>query len=415
MAFWSRKDAATPNHAGTSTVGYSPGDPQGVTVETPNPITEFRSLPVVAPSPWSGWPAEWSTPSFNMNSRFNELVDVAWMCLDKNTSVLSTMPVYQTRGGEMIEPTTWMSNPDPTIYNSWHEFAKQLFWDFQLGEAFVLPMAVGADGWPSLFRVIPPWLVNVEMKGGTRSYNIGVMDVTGEILHIRYKSTTDGAHGVGPLESAGARMVTAGVLAKYVRDVAVTGGIPVQTLETEMDLTRDDAIDMRNQWVTSRAESPSTPPVMWNGIKLVDHQVMSPRDMTMLEVSQFNEARIAELLGVPGPLVGLPAASSLTYSNITSLFDFHDRATLHPIASSVMADLSYWSLPRGRCVELNRDEYTRPSFDQRAEAWVKLVGAGIVAVDEVRSAERLPARDIEPPTPEVSGVDAAVALTGGQS
>jgi phage portal protein BeeE len=264
-----------------------------------------------------------------------------------------------------------------------------------------------------VFRVVPPWLVNVEMRGGVRVYNIGSMDVTGEILHIRYKSTTDGARGVGPLASAGARMITAGVLAKYVRDVAVTGGITTQTLETEMDISREDAINMRNQWVVSRQQDPSAPPVLSAGYKLVDHQVMSPRDMTMLEVSQFNEARIAELLGVPAPLVGLPNADSLTYSNITSLFDFHDRSSIKPKATSVMSALSYWVLPRGQCVELNRDEYTREPFSVRAEAGVKLVGAGMLSADEWRAAERLPARDFTPPAPQVDGAEAAVALTGG--
>ena len=410
MAFWSNWFTSTPNHAGVG--GFNPGDPEGVTIETSNP-TEFRSLPVVMPSPWSGWPAEWSTPTWSNDPRFNELIDVAWMCLDLNASVLSTMPPFRTRNGRMIEPTSWMSNPDPTVYNSWHEFAKQLLWDYMLGEAFVIPMATGADGFPARFRVIPPWLVNAEMRGGIRVYNIGTMDVTGEILHIRYKSTTDSARGVGPLESAGARMITAGVLAKYVREVASTGGVPDYTLETEMDITREDAQDMQAQWLEGRLLAPGAPPVLWNGIKLVSHQAMSPKDMVMLEVSQFTEARIAYLLGVPGPLVGLPTGDSLTYSNITSLFDFHDRASLRPKATSVMSALSFWALPRGQAIELNRDEYTRPPFDQRADAWVKLVGAKIVDTDEVRAAERLPVRNDEPVPETVDSQDAAVALTGG--
>ncbi len=408
MALWSWLFGPTPNHAG----GASAGDPEGVTFE--GEIPEVRSFPVVVPSQWDGWPAEWSTPSFNMNSRFNELIDVAWMCLDLNASVLSTMPVYRTRGGRMVDPTTWMMNPDPTIYTSWHEFAKQLFWDYLLGEAFVLPMAIGADGSPLRFRVIPPWLVNVEVKGGTRAYNVGSLDVTGEILHVRYKSTSDGAHGVGPLESAGARMITAGVLAKYVREVASSGGVPLYTLETDMDINREDAEDMQNQWLESRLKNPAAPPVLYHQIKLQSHPQMSPKDMTMLEVASFTEARIAQLLGVPAALVGLPTGDPMTYSNITSLFDFHDRASLRPKATTVMSALSFWSLPRGQSVELNRDEYTRPAFDERADAWVKLVTAGIVEVDEVRAAERLPARD-EPAEPieAVGGEDAAVSLTGG--
>ena len=408
MAFWSRLFGDTPNHAGVvpnanGPSNWSPGDPDGVTVEG-DPV-EFRSLPVVQPSPWSGWPAEWSTPAFNMNSQFNTLIDVAWMCLDKNASVLATMPVYRTRGGQMIEPTSWMANPDPMVYSSWHEFAKQLFWDYQLGEAFVLPMATGADGFPLSFRVVPPWLVNAEIKGGRRVYNIGALDVTGEILHIRYRSSTDSARGVGPLESAGARMVTAGVLTKYVREVASTGGVPQYTLETDTKLSSDDAQKLLDQWMASRIQNLGAPPVLDNAVTLKTHMSMSPRDMTMFELAQFTEARIAELLGVPGPLVGLPTGDSLTYSNITSLFDFHDRASLRPKAADVMSALSWWALPRGQAVELNRDEYTRPSFNERADAWVKLVGAGIVSVKEVRAAERFEG--------EAPAAPATTALTGG--
>ena len=204
MSFWSRllggTSGITPNANPSSTVGapgWNPGDPHGLEY-VDSEQTHTRSLPILSPSPWSGWPAEWNVPSWDFGSRFNELVDVAWTCLDLNASVLSAMPVYRTRGGRVIPPATWMANPDPTIYTSWHEFAKQLFWDYQLGEAFVLPVARQFDGYPLTFRVVPPWMMHVEMKGGVRRYRLGGQsgpDVTDEVLHIRYKSTTDGAHG----------------------------------------------------------------------------------------------------------------------------------------------------------------------------------------------------------------------------
>jgi hypothetical protein len=56
---------------------------------------------------------------------------------------------------------------------------------------------------------------------------------------------------------------------------------------------------------------------------------------------------------------------------------------------------------RGTNAELNRDEYTRPSFNERAVAYVQLVGAGIMSKEEVRMAERL------------SGPAPAQAMTGG--
>lgn len=397
-------DNEPPPPPGTvSEPSWNPGDPNGVEFE-PSEV-EARSFGAVLPSPWSGWPAEWNVPSWDFGSKFNELVDIAWTCLDLNASVLSTMPLYRTRNGQVADALPWMSNPDTRLYASWNEFAKQLFWDYMTGEAFVLATDFYSDGTPSRFRVMPPWSVNVELQGGQRVYNIGAADVTNEILHIRYKSSTDCARGIGPLESAGGRMLTAGVLASYVRDLARTGGVPDYTLETDEELSTDDAQDLMHQWVASRVANAPSPPVLDRNVQLKTHMSMSPKDMAMLEVSQFTEARIAVLIGVPPFLVGLPAAGdSLTYSNVSSLFDFHDRASLRPKATSVMAALTNWVLPRGHALELNRDEYSRPAFNERVEAYERLVGMGVMSVDEVRQMERLTG---EAPTTAPS------ALTGG--
>ena len=129
-------NANPPSTPSTVGAGEADGDPHGVEI-VGDPV-ESRSLPSFYPSPWAGWPDTWSTPNWDMGSRFNELVDVAWTCLDKNASALSTMPVYRTREGRVIAPASWMVNPDPSIYSSWEEFAKQLFWDYQLGEVFLM-------------------------------------------------------------------------------------------------------------------------------------------------------------------------------------------------------------------------------------------------------------------------------------
>jgi len=409
-------EGTTPNANPPGTVGegYNPGDPEGFEIE-PSEI-EPRSLPAFYPSPWSGWPSEWSTPNWDGASRFNALVDVAWGCLDKNASVLSTLPVYRTRNGKVISPTSWMVNPDPLVYSSWHEFAKQLFWDFQLGEAFVMSMSRFSDDYPMRFRVIPPWAFHVEMQNGTRVYRLGGPagpDVSEDVLHIRYKSSTDNAHGVGPLEVAGGRMLTAGILAKYVKEFAETGGVPVRTIETEVSLTEEDAQDLLNQYMGSRVQNSSAPPVFDNGAKLVDHQSVSPKEAAMLELGQFTESRIAVLLGVPPFLVGLPSGGdSMTYSNVSTLFDFHDRQTLRSLATHVMGAISYWALPLGQRVEINRDEYSRPPFDARADAWKKLIEVGVVTPEAVALYERFQGE--APGLPAESETEPMDAITGGE-
>ena len=419
MGFWDFLTGV--NHAGDipnanppSSVGAGEGggDPHGVEVESSDVVA--RSLPAWHPSPWAGWPSEWSTPNWDMGSRFNELVDVAWRCLDINASVLSAMPVYRTSGGKIVDPPTWMVNPDPRIYSSWAEFAKQLFWDWQCaGEAFVMLVDSFSTDYPMHFRVVPPWAFHVEVVNGVRRYRLGDItgpDVTSEILHIRYKSTTDSGHGVGPLSAAGGRMLTAGILAKYVREVAQTGGVPVRTIETEKSLDDAEAQDLITQYLAGLAQTPTAPPVFDSGTKLVDHPFIPPREMAMHELSQFNESRIAVLLGVPPFLVGLPSGGdSMTYSNVSSLFDFHDRSYLRTAAIHVMGALSYWALPRGQAAELNRDEYSRPSFDSRAGAWEKFVNMGAATAEQVARYERFQGES------EDSEDEAAMtALTGGE-
>jgi HK97 family phage portal protein len=414
VTFWSwllhgSSAGETPNANPPSSVGppgYEPGDPNGVEFE-PAPGGVNTRFAHILPSPWSGWPAEWATPAFNQAA--GPLVDTAWACLDLNASILSAMPVYRTRSGKVIDPATWMTNPDPTIYESWAEFAKQLFWDFQMGEAFVLPMAATADDRPHNFRVIPPWLVNVEMEKGRRVYNIGALDVTGDILHIRYKSTTDSARGIGPLEAGGPRAVAAGLLVKLVGSIAEQGGLPPYFLTTEQRLTRDQARDQLDEYVDSRIRNSGRPALLSFGVK-PSTLTTSVKDMTLLELGQWTESRIAVLLGVPPFLVGLPSGGdSMTYSNVTSLFEFHHRSSLNPKAVHVMSALSGWALPRGQQAELNRDEYTRPPLAERAEAYSKLAAIpGVLSAPEIRTMERLRG--------EVGEDDeqiAAQALTGG--
>ncbi len=393
--------------AGTPPVpeDYHPGDPEGVVFEGED--TYSRALPQPVPSAWSGWPGSWAPPNWDTNSSMNKLVDAAWTCIDLNSSVMASMPIYRLRNGAIMEPLTWMSNPDPLIYTSWQEFAKQLYWDYQLaGEAFVLPMARGSDGYPMTFRVIPPWLVNIEMRRGTRTYQVGSEDVTGEILHIRYQSNTVDAHGHGPLETGGARMTSVGLLQRYADNLAQTGGVPLYWLGIERKLSKSEAQDLLDQWVESRTVHAGHPAILSGNASLNQAQSMNAHDMALLELSQFNESRIAILLGVPPFLVGLPGAGGLTYSNVTSLFDFHDRSSLRPKANMVMSALSGWALPHTQILEVNRDDYTRPDFNDRCAGYKTLVEIGVLTKDEVRVMERFYGQ---------TTTSAAVALTGGDS
>jgi HK97 family phage portal protein len=388
---WLNNTPTTPNDNGPEDL--NPGDPDGL--EFTGDKVEARALPLPFVSPWDGWPTGWQTPDWKVNTGINRLADIAWACLDMSSNIVSAMPVYRLKNGRIIEPKTWMSNPDPTIYNCWGEFFKQLFWDFQLGEAFVMPWgSMGSDNYPVAFRVIPPWLMTVEMERGQRIYHIGAEDVTDRILHIRYSSNTTHPRGVGPLEIAGARMTTIALLQKYTTTLAQTGGVPLYWMELQRRITETEGRDLMDRWIESRIKNAGQPALVSGGATLNQARTMDAKEMALLELSQFSESRIAVLLGIPPFLVGLAGASgSLTYSNISDLFDFHDRSSLRPKSKMVMDSISGKFLPLGQSVELNRDDYTRLPLDKRAAIYkelgpVETGGIGALTIDEIRIMER---------------------------
>ena len=368
------------------------------------PVEERAGATVMQPADWPGWPDGWET-QWDGPSGFGALVDTAWTCLDLNASVLASLPIYHVQRDRIVAPTPWMIDPDPEVYSDWSEFANELFWDFQMGEAFLF--AADFDrGYPSRMRVIPPWLVTPEWEdgqvGSRRTYRIGALDVTDQILHLRYRSRFDRLRGIGPLEAGGARMVAARVLSRYVTEIAETGGRPIYWLEVEKKLTKPEADDLLEQWVESRARNLGKPAVMSGGATLGNMPIPSAKDMALVELAQFTDSRIAVMLGVPPFLAGLPSGGdSMTYSNVSSLFDFHDRSSLRPKARRVLSALSNWALPGSSRVEMNRDEYTRPAPLERAQYYTQLHSIQAISPEEVRTMERL------------HGDVAPSALTGG--
>jgi HK97 family phage portal protein len=365
----------------------TPGDPNGVEFIDEGPTGRPFGAGPPRPVAWSGWPAEWATP--NWFGRTQALTDTAWACLDLNASIFSSMPPYLVGAAPSLS-ADWIINPDPDQYGSWNEFAKQLLWDYQsAGEVFVLITGRYSTDWPARFHVVPPWNVNVEMDGPYRRYLLGSADVTDDIIHIRYQSRVGDAHGHGALEVGGPRLVAAAALARYASQFAASGGIPNAVLIHPDDLTAQQAYELQSQWVQARMSTLGLPAVLSGGIDFKTLQ-FNPSDMAMVELSAWNESRIANLLRVPPFLVGLPSGGdSMTYSNVTALFDYHWRAGLKPMADHLMADLSGRLLPRGTAVEVNRDSYVQPGPYERAQTWEILTRIGVLDAVQVAEIERI--------------------------
>lgn len=369
-----------------------PGDPNGVQLVGEDPPAWLP--PRIVPSAWSGWPGDWLTPYWGGN--FQQLVDIAWICVDINSGSLAGMPPYLVNAAPSLS-ADWLNNPDPDLYTSWDEFLKQAAWDYQLGEVFILSTARYATGYPARFHVVPTWYVNVEMgAGGVREYSIGDMDVTQDMLHIRYRSTTGYAHGEGPLDALSGRVAAAVALASYAATLATSGGIPSSTLSHPEELTAAQAQQLQQQWVAARMSTLGEPAVLSGGVTWQATQ-MNPKDMALMELLQNQEQRIAAAFQVPAFLLNMPSGGdSMTYKTVQDIYEFHWRVGLRPKANAIMSALSNWLLPRGTSVELNRDAYVAADPHTRAMTYQLLnsivdpvTGQPVMSVAEIRAAERL--------------------------
>lgn len=345
---------------------------------------------------WAGWPSEWAVPWDNASLGGLVSTDIVWACVDKNATAVASMPTTAVDGSgvPLGQQPSWLLNPQPEAYATWAEFCRQIWFCYQLtGEVFIGATSRFQDsGYPRTFAMLAPWLVTPEIDGGQRKVFIGGEDVTADVLHIRYASWPGDARGHGPLETARDRLLAVKVLMRYGADLAANGGIPWAVLRHKFKLGAGQAEALKAQWIAAARSRMGAPAVLDQDTDLQQLQT-TPKDMALSEMQQFAEARIAVLLGVPPFLVGLPSgADSLTYANVSTIYDSHWRQTLRPHSKYLMEALSAWALPGRTSVTLDADEYIRPAPLDRANVYKILVELGVMTADEVRVAERLPAR-----------------------
>lgn len=409
---------ADPSNGPANTVG--PDSPPTTYAAGAEPvIVDGDALEAALPQPgglrpatWSGLPSQWEPAWSNVGgvgaSALNNRVSTVWSCTDLNARALSSMPLTITEKGRPIDPDTyeWTENPDTRLYASWGEFLTQAV-------ASLLTQAdlyVHATEWnpdtllPERFMVLDPARVACQFdERGLRTYSIEGQPVyQGDLMHVRYMTIAGWPTGISPLQGAAGNLRSAGALEQYGAQIAETGGIPWGVLTSEQRITTRQARLAQAEWVESARGRRGAPAVMGSGLKL-DTLTLSPRDMALLDLRIFDEQRIAAAFGVPPYLIGLEQPQGLTYANATSLFDFHWRGMLRPLARKITEALSAWALPRGRKLHLNAGDYVQPPLAERTNSYKAMNEAGVLLDDEWRALEALP------PLPPAADVNAAAA------
>ena len=358
--------------------------------------------------PWQGWPDGWATPPYGDEwsgygygrDPATHRVSTAITCVDLNSRQLASFPTYGVKGSTPFTLPAWSTNPEPELYGSWSEFMHAVVNCLELrGEAFCYATgrySSSTGGYPARFVVLNPDAVAVEWIDGRREYLVDEYPVDrADICHLKYQSWPGRLHGISPLEWSARSLATSSSLEQYASRLATRGGIPWAVLKSDKNISGKQATDAQSTWVAAAARRDGAPAVIGNAFTL-EALSLSPRDMALLELREFDERRICAAFGVPSYLVNVEQSSSMTYANSTDLRVFHWQATLRPLTQMIAEVWSAWLLPAGSRMEFNPDRYIQPPPSERAQTAATLfnivdpaTGQRAITIDEIRAAERL--------------------------
>ena len=221
------------------------------------------------PQAWAGWPAEWQTPNWYGRVAASDRHRLGLPRLEQRHSRRRCRPYLV--GASPTLPADWMNNPDPDLYTSWDEFAKQLFWDFQMGEAFVLATAYYSQ------RVSGPVPCRRPVDGQRRARRRRAPPLHDRQRRRHRRSSCTSAIRAPPTTpavTARSRPAPAGwsppnALARYASQLAASGGIPHSVLKHPGNLNADQAYELQAAWVAARMSKHGAAgrPVGWDRVR----------------------------------------------------------------------------------------------------------------------------------------------------
>lgn len=165
--------------------------------------------------------------------------------------------------------------------------------------------------------------------------------------------------------------------------VIMSSGQPVGVLSVDADMVPDELRDAKQAFLAGvRSDGIAAlvkakfDPVSWNA-----------QDLALVPAREFNLRTAALIGGIPGHMLGVPAASRV-YSNVES--EWRSFVTL-TVSRYVRAIEDAWSktFPRHTNIRYPVDELFRPEAETRWRTYTLMAGLGATSVDEIRQAEQM--------------------------
>ena len=260
------------------------------------------------------------------------------------------------------------------------------------GNAFIL-VDKDRQGRPIQLTPVHPEKVKVEMQNSQKVYMLqttkGSYDrkiTSNNMLHFVWYAYPGQLVGVSPLRTNSNTYGLALAMERHIAQFYGQGGTPSSVLETDRDLTAEQANILKETWINNHNKN-RKPAVLTGGLKwkaisdAAGNELIAARDQIVHE--------IARVFRIPAHLL-LSKDGSNVYSNIESNGLAFIRHTLLPWIRRIEDGLTTL-LPGKQFVKLDTDEYARGDQLSRVRSFQVAVSSGIMTPNEAR--EKM---DLEP-------------------
>jgi HK97 family phage portal protein len=239
----------------------------------------------------------------------------------------------------------------------------------------------GNNGWPSGYEY--------SVNGQTARINGEVVPGAARILHTKLFHPANDHYGLSPLEAAAMAIDIHNEASKWNKALLDNSARPSGALVygggQTMTAAQFERLKSELEDTYTGARNAGRPMLLEGGL---DWKAMSlsPRDMDFISLKQMAAREIAQALGVPAMLLGIPGDN--TYSNYAEANRVLWRQTVIPLVTRLATSLGRWLGPAyGKRLELrpNLDGLDALSHDRDAQ-WARLQATSFLTDDEKREA-----------------------------
>lgn len=322
-------------------------------------------------------------------------LSAVWRAVSLIADTIADMPWQEWRGEELLPTSRLLRRPGP-VWMTRREWVQRVVVTEALFNTTYLIHAGGLDAEGAPWSLVPypnglVQAVNPDPWGiiPPTEYTVGGVRIPAQYVTVLRRLPLPGVDDrlAGLLEIA-RRQFTAYVAADvHMMRYWSAGGPTTTVITTDQPLQPNDAKDIQQRWVESRAQGTEWPAVLGRGAH-AEPWGADPTTQSGTEARNQMNADIARHFGLPTRIMNAPAGDSETYSNVENdaidVYRYCLRGYMGPIEDTISTVLP-GDYIGGRRLQLDPSRFLQGDLTTRATAWAALVTSGIVTKDEART------------------------------